>query len=116
MCWNLAVGGDRELSPEQHKAIGRLQLIGVISNLAIAITMQVLSRTSVIDLWKLLTIGFAAMIALIAVVAFLVSRVEQISFTTLILRTNKEMVADLTGSPARLWRRVRNALRRLRSR
>ena len=116
MCLDLVVTADRGLSPEQDKAVGRLQLIGVISNSAILITMRILARTSVIDLWKLLTIGFAAMVALVAVLAYLVSRVEQISFTTLIRRTNRAMVADLRRSPSRLRQRVRDALARVRSR
>ena len=116
MCLDLIVATDRELSPEQKKAVGRLQLIGVISNLAILIAMQILARTSVIDFWKLLTIGFAAMVTLVGVLAYLVSRVEQISFTTLIRRTNRAMVADLRRSPARLRQRVKDALGRARSR
>ncbi len=116
MCLDLVVALDRELSPEQDKAIGRLQLIGVISNLAVATTIAVLSRTSVIDSWKLVTIGFATWIGLIVVLTFLVSRVEQISLKTLIRRSNSVMVADLRSSPARLRGRLQDALRRVRSR
>jgi len=116
MCLDLVVVADRELSPEQDKAVERLQLIGVVLTVAILIAIRVLVRTSSIDFWKLLAAGFASMFAVVALIGFLVSRVEQIPFRTLIRRINREVVADLKGSPERLRKRVRDAVDRVRSR
>ena len=79
-----------ELSREQQKVIGRLQLIGAISTFVVGISINILSRTT--------AIGLVTMTALVAILTLLISRVQQISFLTLIHRTNKNMVADLRSS------------------
>jgi hypothetical protein len=108
--------GHRKLTPEQQKAMERIQLAGVLLLIVVMVTMNVLARSDVIDTWKLLVIGFAAMIALVMIAGLAVSRVEARPFGDVMRDLFRASRADLKSAPARLRRRVGDTLSRRRSR
>jgi hypothetical protein len=69
-----------------------------------------------IDLWKLLMLGFAVIAAMISVVGLAVSHVSGRPFAELMRHSFRAMGTDLKGAPARLRRRVADTFARSRSR
>jgi len=108
--------GDRKLSPEQDKAIERIQVTGLLLNLGLGTAMAVLASRDVIDYSKALVIAVTSMIALVSVMGLLVSRVEGQAFTEVLRRAHRQMRVDLKAAPARLLQRLKGGFRRSRPR
>lgn len=94
----------------------RIHLAGVLFLIGVMVTITVLGRSDVLDAWKLLVLGFAAMIAWGTMVGLAVSRVEARPFGEVMRDSLRAWSADLKGAPARLRRRVGDTLPRRRSR
>lgn len=108
--------GYRKLTPEQQKAMERIQVAGVLLLIVVMVTMNVLARNDVVDTWKVLVLGFAAMIALGMIAGLAVSRVEARPFGDVMLESFRASRADFKSAPARLRRRVGDTLARRRRR
>jgi hypothetical protein len=108
--------GRPKAPPAQEKSLRRIQLTGVLALIFIVVTMRVLARSDVIDVWKLLVLGFAAMIALMMVAGLAVSRVEERPFGEVMRDSLRASSAEIRSAPARLRSRVVDALPRRRPR
>jgi hypothetical protein len=85
-----------------------LQLVGLISILAIGLAGRILDQITDIELWKLVSVSLLVLVALLMVLTYLVSRVEQTSFRALFRRTQRAVAIDIRTSPARLRQRIRS--------
>jgi ACR3 family arsenite efflux pump ArsB len=103
------------LTPKQDKAIDRIQFVGVVLLIGIMIAMKVLASSEVIDGWTLPLVGLSAMVALVALVGFVVSRVEQRPYREVMSSSLRGAAKNVKGSPARLRQRVDDTIARLRS-
>ena len=99
-----------------ERPLRRIQLIGVLLLIAIVVTVRVLGRSDVIDTWRLLGLGFTAMIALVLVAGLAVSRVEERPFRDVMRDSLRATMADVRRALARLRSRVVDATPRRRPR
>lgn len=107
---------DPQLTPEQDKVIGRVQIAAALLILGLMVTLRVLANSHIIELWAMAAIGLPAVIAILLAVALTVSHVEGRSFREVMARTSRRSLLDLKQCPARLRRRLSKVVGRSRSR
>lgn len=100
----VSVADDRDLSPEQDRALDRLQVVGFVALTAIVLGGQIVAATTDIELWKLVSVVLAALVALAAVLTYVVSRIEGTTPRVVLGRSSRTMAAELRTKVARLRR------------
>lgn len=107
---------DPQLTPEQEKAVGRVQIAAVTLVLGLTIALRVLANSDAMGLWAMAAIGLPAGVAIALAATLAVSRVEGRPFREVVVRTFRRFVIGLRKCPARLRRRFAKAVGRSRPR
>jgi hypothetical protein len=106
----------QQLTPEQDRAIGRIQLVGVLLLAGIAIATRLIDAGHSIAGWKLLLIALGAMVAVVLVGGLAVSRVEQRPYREVMLQSLRSTGDGVKTAPMRVRRRIADAFSRRRAR
>lgn len=104
------------LTPDQERAIERIQLVAVCVLAAVVIGLRVLARSSVGNFWVIAAIALGALYLFMFVLVAFAARVEGMTYRSYVARLARRTVADLRRLPSRSKARAQAALDRLRHR
>ena len=107
---------DKQLTPDQDKALGRIQLAGVLAVAGIVIAMRVLVLGNGVALWMVLPLGLVAITAVVLAAGLAISRVQQQPYREVMIQSLRAMVDGVRTAPGRLRRRAADMFARARSR